>query len=80
LAVISDIHVHVHISVTVVPGLMARRSGFDSRQGNGGDSLPLRHCIQTCSGDHPTSYPMGTGESFLGGKAAETWSWPRSSI
>jgi hypothetical protein len=26
-------------------------------------------CIQTGSGAHPTSYPMGTGGSFLGGKA-----------
>jgi hypothetical protein len=25
-------------------------------------------CIQTSSGAHPTSYPMGTGGPFLGGK------------
>jgi hypothetical protein len=28
---------------------------------------------------HPTSYPMGTGGSFPGGKAAGTWSWPLTS-
>jgi hypothetical protein len=26
-------------------------------------------CVQTSSGAHPTSYPMGTGGSFPGGKA-----------
>jgi hypothetical protein len=26
-------------------------------------------CIQTGSGAHPASYPMGTGGSFPGGKA-----------
>jgi hypothetical protein len=29
----------------------------------------------TGSGDHPTSYPMGTG-----GEAAEAWNWPLTSI
>jgi len=28
-----------------------------------------RHCIQTDSGTHPASYPMGIGGSFPGGKA-----------
>jgi hypothetical protein len=28
------------------------------------------HRVQTGSGAHPASYPMGTGCSFLGGKAA----------
>jgi hypothetical protein len=26
-------------------------------------------CVQTSSGAHPASYPMGTGGSFPGGKA-----------
>jgi hypothetical protein len=30
----------------------------------------LLHVIQTCSGVHATSYPMGTGGSFPGSKAA----------
>jgi len=34
----------------------------------------------TGSGAHPASYPMGTGGSFLGGKAAGSWSWPLTSI
>jgi hypothetical protein len=28
------------------------------------------HVVQTDSGAHPTSYPMGPGGSFPGGKAA----------
>jgi hypothetical protein len=33
-------------------------------------NFPLHHRIQTGSGAHPASYPMGTRGSFLGGKAA----------
>jgi hypothetical protein len=29
---------------------------------------------------HPASYPMGTRDSFPGGKAAGAWSWPLTSI
>jgi hypothetical protein len=29
---------------------------------------------------HPASYPMGTGGSFPGGKAAGASSWPLTSI
>jgi hypothetical protein len=34
------------------------------------ENFSLHHCIQTASGAHPTSYPMGTGGSFSGIKAA----------
>jgi hypothetical protein len=34
-------------------------------------SYSLRHRVQTGSGDHPASYPRGTGYYFLGNKAAE---------
>jgi hypothetical protein len=34
------------------------------------------HLVQTGSGAHPVSYPVGTGGSFPGGKAAVTWSLP----
>jgi hypothetical protein len=33
-------------------------------------NFSLLHVFQTCSGAHPASYPMGTGGSFPGGKAA----------
>jgi hypothetical protein len=34
-----------------------------------GTRLFLLHVIQTGSGAHPVSHPMGTGSSFSGGKA-----------
>jgi hypothetical protein len=37
------------------------------------------YIIQAGSGTHPTSYLMGTGGSFLGGKAAGALSWPYTS-
>jgi hypothetical protein len=37
------------------------------------------HVVQTGSGVYPTSYPMGTGGSFPGVKAARDWSWPLTS-
>jgi hypothetical protein len=44
--------------------------GMDNRgsvpaRGNDG-SFSLQHCVQTGSGAHPSSYPMGTGSSFPG--------------
>jgi hypothetical protein len=46
----------------------------------GAGNFSLHHRAQTRSGAHPASYPMGTRGSFPGGKAAETWSWPLTSI
>jgi hypothetical protein len=47
-------------------GLRAGGPGFDSRQDQ---YFSLLHSVQTGSGAHPASYPMGTGCSFPGGKA-----------
>jgi hypothetical protein len=41
-----------------------------------GSEFSLLHIVQTGSGAHPASYPMGTGDSFPGGKATGEWSWP----
>jgi hypothetical protein len=60
-------------------GLRAGRSGVRIPAGNGYFSLHHR-CVQTGSGAHRASYPMGTRDSFPGGKAAWTWSWPFISI
>jgi hypothetical protein len=38
------------------------------------------HRVQTGSGAHPASYPVGTGTCFTGGKAAGAWSWPLTSV
>jgi hypothetical protein len=40
---------------------------FESRWGQ---EFSLLHVFQTGSGIHPTSYPMGKGDSFPGGKVA----------
>jgi hypothetical protein len=42
--------------------------------------VSLLHSVQADSGAHPASYPMGTGGSFPGDKAAGVWSWPLVSI
>jgi len=40
----------------------------------------LCRCMQTGSGAHPGSYPMGTSSAFPRGKAARAWSWLLTSI
>jgi hypothetical protein len=49
-------------------GLDDRMFGVQFPAGAG--NFSLRHRVQTCFSAHPTSYPMGTGVSFPGGKAA----------
>jgi hypothetical protein len=49
-------------------GWTTKGSGFESRWGQ---KCSLLHVVQTCSGAHPASYPMGTGGSFPRHKAAE---------
>jgi hypothetical protein len=54
---------------------MALGYGLDDRGSRvrfpmGARSFSLHHRIQNDSGAHPASYPMGTGGSFPGGKAA----------
>jgi hypothetical protein len=46
----------------------------------GARNFSPHHCVQTGSGAHPASYPMGTTGSFHGDKAARAWSWPLTSI
>jgi hypothetical protein len=36
----------------------------------GARNFSLHHSVQNCSGAHPASYPMGTGDFFPGGKAS----------
>jgi len=51
-----------------------KRRGFHSRKGGEG-IVSHRDRVQTSSGVHPTTYPMG-----IGGKAAGGWSRPLISI
>jgi hypothetical protein len=59
-------------------GSVGRATGYllddrDSRVGFpvGAGNSSLHHHVQNGSGAHPSSYPMGTGGYFPGGKAAE---------
>jgi len=45
----------------------------------GSGNFSLHHCVQTDSGAHLVSYPVGTRCSFPGVKAAGTWRWPFTS-
>jgi hypothetical protein len=45
----------------------------------GAGNFSLHHRVHTGSGVYPASYPMGTRDSFPGGKAAGAWSWPLTS-
>jgi hypothetical protein len=38
------------------------------------------HRVQTVSGAHPASHPMGIKGSFPGVKAGGVWSWPLTSV
>jgi hypothetical protein len=38
------------------------------------------HRVQNVSRVHPASYPMGTRNSFTGGKASGAWNWQLTSI
>jgi hypothetical protein len=61
----------------IVDYTMNRDSVVDIATGYGLDEFESRwrqefsrlHVVQTGFGAHPASYPMGTGGSFLGGKA-----------
>jgi hypothetical protein len=63
---------------------IATRYGLDNRGGvrflATARNFSLHHRVQIGSGTHPASYPMGTRDSFRGGKAAGAWSWRLTSI
>jgi len=54
--------------------------GMDDRGSVSCREFSLRHRVQTASGAHPAPYPEGTGDSFLGGKAAGVLSCPLTPI
>jgi hypothetical protein len=51
-------------------GLRAGRLGSRVRLSAGAGNFSLHHRVQSGSGAHPASYPMGIRGSFPGGKAA----------
>jgi hypothetical protein len=42
---------------------------IEVRSTTGAEDFSSSPCVQTGSGAHPASYPMGTGSPFPGGKA-----------
>jgi hypothetical protein len=61
------LYVHRDRSRVSVVGIATEGSEFESRWVQ---EFSLHHVVQAGSGVHTTSYPMGTGGSFPGGKAA----------
>jgi hypothetical protein len=59
---------HSSVGIALGYGLDDRRSRVRFPAGAG--NFSLHHRVQTGSGAHSTSYPMGTWGSFPGGKAA----------
>jgi hypothetical protein len=53
--------------------------GIATGYGLDGRGVRVSHIVHTGSGAHPASYPMGTGGSFLSGKAAGAWGWSLTS-
>jgi hypothetical protein len=58
-------------SVGIALGYGLDGRGFRVRFPAGAWNFSLHHLVQTDSGAHPASYPMGTGGSFPGVEAAE---------
>jgi hypothetical protein len=58
------------IDLAISYGLNKRMIGVRFAAGAG--NFSVRHHVQTSSGAHPASYPMGTEGSFCRGKAAGT--------
>jgi hypothetical protein len=66
------------VGITTGYGLDGRMIGF--RFPAGGREFFYSPRVQTGSGPHPASYPMGIGGSFSGDKEDEEWIWPLISI
>jgi hypothetical protein len=75
LLILLDIRVFIGAGIAqwFSTGLRAGWSGVPLPVGAGNFSPHYR--VQTGSGPHPASYPLGTRRSFPGGKVAEAWSW-----
>jgi hypothetical protein len=58
-------------SLGIALGYMLDDRGSRVRLPAGAANSSLRYPVQTGSGAHPGSYPMGTRDSFPGGKVAE---------
>jgi hypothetical protein len=66
-------------SVSIVTRLPVGRPRFSSRRGQLW-YFSHRHRVQTGSGAHPASFPIGTGCSYTGSKSAAALGWPVTSL
>jgi hypothetical protein len=57
-------------SVSTVSGYGLDYRAIEVRSLAGAEEIPSSLCVQTGSGAHPASCPMGTGDLFPGGKSA----------
>jgi hypothetical protein len=70
------ISVKAHTSAKSMDYSAELRAGWSGiRVPVGAGNFSLHHRVQTGTGAHPASYPMGTGGSFLDGKVAGAWSY-----
>jgi hypothetical protein len=67
-------------SVGIVIGYVLDDRMIGVRFPAGAGNFSLRHHVKTGTGAHLAFYPMDTGDSFPGDKAAEVWSWQLTSI
>jgi hypothetical protein len=73
------LYIYIHIPHHTAPHPKIRDSslglvtcyGLNGSISGRGKRYSLLHCVQSGSGDHPASYPMGTGGSFPGVKRLE---------
>jgi hypothetical protein len=82
--IMPQISVQMTCNITCPPVGIATGYGMDVRMIGvrlpaGAGNYPLHHRIQTGSGAHPASFPIGSGSSFPGGKTAGAWSSPLTS-
>jgi hypothetical protein len=56
-------------SVIIVSDYGLADRAIEVRSPTAAEDFSFRPCVQTASGAHPASYPLGTGGSFPGGKA-----------
>jgi hypothetical protein len=68
------------ISVGIATGYWLDDRMIGIRFPAGAGNFSLRHRVQTGSGVHPASYPVGTGGSLAGCKTAGAWNWTLISI
>jgi hypothetical protein len=76
------LYVYCSVMEPVSSGSIVSDYGLDDlvigvRSPAGAEDFSSIFCVQTGSGAHPASCPMGTGGPFPGGKsAAGAWCWP----